>query len=130
MSHAEYLSNIFHDFGDVSIQLNYAMNTIVRSYRSEVQKGELEDANNKVLSLLCLSSTDDSNIANRRILQMKFLLSNYIEKNQLQEQIETITRKLKNKKELSNGEVSIVDSLIGLINREAEMAYRRMRSIL
>jgi len=59
MSHLSYFSDMFHNLGSLSIKLDKALNTMVRSYRTSVPVDDKEEAREKLLSFLSLLLEDE-----------------------------------------------------------------------
>ena len=58
MSYLSYFSDMFHNLGSLSIELDKALNTMVRSYRTSVPDLDKEEAKEKLLSFLLLLSEE------------------------------------------------------------------------
>jgi hypothetical protein len=73
MSHLSYFSDMFHNLGSLSIKLDKALNTMVRSYRTSVPANDIEEAKGKLLSFLSLLS-EEGETPPAKILQIRKVL--------------------------------------------------------
>lgn len=125
MSHLSYFSDMFHNLGGLSIALDKALNTMVRSYRTSVPTKDKKDAKEKLLNFLALLSEDEASPA--KILQIRKGLEEFITHQSIGPKIDLIREKIDSGKKLSKPEIDILDDLINQISHQATVAFRRMR---
>lgn len=125
MSHLSYFSDMFHNLGSLSIKLDKALNTMVRSYRATVPDNDIEEAKGKLLSFLSLLSEDETSPG--KIQQIRKELEEFITRKSIGPQIDLIRDKIESGKQLSIQEIDILDDLISQISYQATVAFRRMR---
>lgn len=130
MSNTVYFSDMFHDFGDFSIELNNALNTLVRSYRKNLSTNDIEKAKEKLLTLLTLIVEQEGKIDSLRNRQVKRILEDFVKKNNVTAEVNSIQKKIEKDEKLSESEIDILDDLISQISREATAAFRRMRKVI
>ena len=127
MSHLSYFSEMFHNLGSLSIELDKALNTMVRSYRTSVPYNDKEQAKEKLLSFLSLLSEEEGETPPAKILQIRKGLEEFIKRQSIGPQIDLIRNKIESGKQLSIQEIDIFDGLINQISHQATVAFRRMR---
>lgn len=127
MSHLSYFSDIFHSLGNSSIELDNAMNTLVRSYRTDVLHNVKEQAKEKLLSLLSLLCEDDEEPISPVDQQIKKALKDFMVKQNITSKVDSIRKKIESEEKLSELEIDILDDLISQISHQATVAFRRMR---
>jgi hypothetical protein len=127
MSHLSYFSEMFHNLGSLSIELDKALNTMVRSYRTSVPYNDKEQAKEKLLSFLSLLSEEEGETPPAKILQIRKGLEEFIKRQSIDPQIDLIRDKIESGKKLSIHEINILDDLINQISHQATVAFRRMR---
>jgi hypothetical protein len=125
MSHLSYFSDMFHNLGSLSIELDKALNTMVRSYRASVPANDKKEAEEKLLSFISLLSEDEASPG--KILQVRKELEKFITRKSIGPQIDLIREKIGSGKKLSIQEIDILDDLINQISHQATVAFRRMR---
>ncbi len=125
MSHLSYFSDMFHNLGSLSIKLDKALNTMVRSYRTSVPANDIEEAKGKLLSFLSLLSEDEASPG--KIQQIRKELEEFITRKSIGPNIDLIHEKIESGKELSIQEIDILDDLINQVSHQATVAFRRMR---
>ncbi len=125
MSHLSYFSDMFHNLGDFSIELDKALNMLVRSYRTSVPANEKEEAKERLLSFLSLLSEDDASPG--KVQQIKKELKIFITSKSIGPKIKLIRDKIESGEKLSKPEIDILDDLINQISHQATVAFRRMR---
>jgi hypothetical protein len=125
MSHLNYFSDMFHNLGRLSIKLDNALNTIVRSYRTSVPANDIEEAKEKLLSFLSLFSEDEASPG--KIQQIRKELEEFITGKSIGPTIDLIREKIEAGNKLSIQEIDILDDLINQISHQATVAFRRMR---
>jgi hypothetical protein len=125
MSHLSYFSDMFHNLGSLSIELNKALNTMVRSYRKSLPDNDKEEAKEKLLSFLALLSENEASPA--KILQIRKGLEEFITRQSIGPKIDLIREKIESGTKLSKPEIDILDDLINQISHQATVAFRRMR---
>ena len=125
MSHLSYFSDMFHNLGSLSIKLDKALNTMVRSYRTSVSDNDIEEAKGKLLSFLSLFSEDEASPG--KIQQIRKELEEFITGKSIAPNIDLIREKIEAGKQLSIQEIDILDDLINQISHQATVAFRRMR---
>jgi hypothetical protein len=125
MSHLSYFSDMFHNLGSLSIKLDKALNTMVRSYRTSVSDNDIEEAKGKLLSFLSLFSEDEASPG--KIQQIRKELEEFIACKSIGPNIDLIRDKIESGKKLSIQEINILDDLIKQISHQATVAFRRMR---
>lgn len=127
MSHLSYFSDMFHSLGNSSIELDNAMNTLVRSYRTDVLPNVKEQAKEKLLSLLSLLCEDDEEPVSPGDQQIKKALKDFMMKQDIISRVDLIREKIESEEKLSELEIAILDDVISQISRQATVAFRRMR---
>jgi len=127
VSNVSYFSEMFHNLGGLSIELDKALNIMVRSYRKEVSAIDKEDAQKTLLSFLWLLLEEDEKALELNTQKIRQVLEAFIAQQKIESEINSIHKKLESGKELLNKEISILDSLIGQISNQASKAFRRMR---
>jgi len=127
MSHLSYFSDMFHNLGSLSIELDKVLNTMVRSYRTSVPYNDKEQAKEKLLSFLSLLSEEEGETPPAKILQIRKGLEEFIKRQSIGPQIDLIRDKIESGKQLSIQEIDILDDLINQISHQATVAFRRMR---
>jgi hypothetical protein len=125
MSHLSYFSDMFHNLGSFSIELDKALNTMVRSYRTSVPADEKEEAKGKLLGFLSLLSEDDASAG--KVQQIRKELEVFITSKSIGPKIDLIREKIESGLKLSKPEIDILDDLINQISHQATVAFRRMR---
>lgn len=125
MSHLNYFSDMFHNLGSLSIKLDKALNTMVRSYRTSVPASDREEAKEKLLSFLSLLSEDEAFPG--KIQQIRKELEEFITRKNIGPQIDSIREKIEAGKKLTIQEINILDDLINQISHQATVAFRKMR---
>jgi hypothetical protein len=125
MSHLSYFSNMFHNLGSLSIKLDKALNTMVRSYRTSVPASDREEAKEKLLSFLSLLS--EVEVSPGKIQQIRKELEEFITGKSIGPTIDLIREKIESGKQLSIQEINILDDLINQISHQATVAFRKMR---
>lgn len=127
MSHLSYFSDMFHNFGSLSIELDKALNTMVRSYRTSVPDRDKEDAKEKLLSFFSLFSEEGEEATQAKIQQIRKVLEEFITRQSIGPKIGLIREKIESGKKLSKPEIDILDDLITQVSHQATIAFRRMR---
>ncbi|UCH92583.1 MAG: hypothetical protein JSV88_20115 [Candidatus Aminicenantes bacterium] len=127
MSHLSYFSDMFHNLGSLSIELDKALNTMVRSYRTSVPDSDKEEAKEKLLSFLSLLSEKGEDASPVKINQIRKGLEEFITRQSIGPKINLIREKIESGKKLSKPEIDILDDLINQISHKATAAFRRMR---
>ncbi len=128
MSHLGYFADMFHNFGSLSIELDNALNTIVRSFRSKVLENKKEEAKEKLSAFLSfLLEEDENKPVELSFLRIKQFLSEFIKEQEISQQVEMIRQKIMQEKKLSGSEVNMLDDLISQISRQATVAFRKIR---
>jgi hypothetical protein len=127
MSHLSYFSDIFHNFGNLSIELDKALNTIIRSYRTSVPINDIEEANEKLISFLSLFSKKEEGEPSGKVQQIRQGLDEFIERQNIGPKIDLIRQGIESGKELTKLEIDILDELISQVSSQATAAFRRMR---
>lgn len=127
MSHLSYFSDMFHNFGSLSIELDKALNIVVRSYRTSVPHNETEEAIEKLLGFLSLLSDEGEDAPPGKAQQIRKELEAFIASQSIGQKVELIRKKIESGKILSKPEIDILDDLISQISRQATAAFQRMR---
>lgn len=127
MSSLSYFSNMFHNLGSLSIKLDKALNTMVRSYRKSVPENDKKEAKEKLLSFLSLLSEEGEGAYTAKNRQTRKELKEFITHQSIGPKIDLIREKIESGKELSKQEIDILDDLVTQISRQATAAFRRMR---
>ena len=130
MSDVGYFSNMFHDFGDLSVDLDDALNILVRSYRTEVSESEKKQAKKNLLALLTLILEDTGASLPIRDQQIRQFLKDFMEGKSMTPQVEGIRKKIESDEKLFDSEINILDELISQISHQATVAFRRMRKAI
>jgi hypothetical protein len=130
MSDVGYFSNMFHDFGDLSVELDDALNILVRSYRTEVSESEKKQAKKNLLALLTLILEDTGGSLPIRDQQIRQFLKDFMEGKSMTSQVEGIRKKIESDEKLFDSEINILDELISQISHQATVAFRRMRKVI
>jgi hypothetical protein len=130
MSDVGYFSNMFHDFGDLSVELDDALNILVRSYRTEVSESEKKQAKKNLLALLTLILEDTEGSLPIRHQQIRQFLKDFMEGKSMTSQVEGIRKKIESDEKLFASEINILDELISQISHQATVAFRRMRKVI
>ena len=126
MSHLSYFSDIFHNFGNLSIELDKALNTVIRSYRTSVPINDIEKANEKLISFLSLLSKKEEDPSGK-VQQIKQGLDKFIVRQNIGLKIDLIRQGIESGKKLTKPEIDILDDLISQVSSQATAAFRRMR---
>ena len=127
MSHLSYFSDMFHNLGNLSIELDKALNIVVRSYRTFVPNNDKEEAKEKLLSFLAFLSEKGEDDSPARFQQIRKGLEDFIARQSIGPKIDPLRKKIESGKELSKAEINIFDELISQISHQATAAFRRMR---
>ncbi len=127
MSHLSYFSDMFHNLGSLSIELDKALNTMVRSYRTSVPDNDKEEAKEKLLNFLSLLSEEGEAASPAKIQQIRKVLEEFITRQSIGPKIGLIREKIESGKELSKPEIDDLDDLITQVSHQATIAFRRMR---
>ena len=126
MSHLSYFSDIFHNFGNLSIELDKTLNTVIRSYRTSVPINDIEKANEKLISFLSLLSKKEEDPSGK-VQQIKQGLDKFIVRQNIGLKIDLIRQGIESGKKLTKPEIDILDDLISQVSSQATAAFRRMR---
>jgi hypothetical protein len=131
MSNFGYFSDMFHDFGDLSIELDNALNVVVRSYRTKVSDEYKKQAKEKLLTLLSLLLEEDKGpIIPVSLHQLKKILKDFMTEQKITPKVNLIRKKIESEETLSESEINVLDDLISQISGQAAMAFRRMRKVI
>lgn len=125
MSRLSYFSDMFHNLGSLSIELNKALNTMARSYRTAVPDNDKKEAKEILSGFLSLLSEEDE-ASPPKMQQIRKGLEVFIKRQNIGPEIDLIRDKIESGKELSKPEIDIVDNLIIQISNQATTAFRRM----
>ena len=127
MSYLLYFSDIFHNFGDLSIDLDNAFNTIVRSFRTDVPENDKKSAKEKILNFLSIPLEEEKEPALVMVRQIREVLGDFIAERELKTKLQSIRIKIESGEKLSEKEINILDDLISKISYHATIAFRRMK---
>ncbi len=127
MSNIAYFSDMFHNLGDLTINLNESLNLLVRSYRTEVSERDKEEAKKELLSLLSIVLEKDNRSHPLWIQQISEILKTYLGKKGIQSTLDLIRQKIDSGKPLSTSDIAILGDLICQISQQATVAFRKMR---
>jgi hypothetical protein len=127
MSHLNYFSDMFHNLGSLSIEIDKALNTMVRSYRIPVPDNKKEDAKEKLFRFLTLFSEEGKEASSAKNHQIRKSLEEFITNQSIGPKIGLIREKIESGKKLSKSEIDILDDLITQVSHQATIAFRRMR---
>lgn len=130
MSNIAYFSDMFHNLGDLTINLNESLNLLVRSYRTEVSERDKEEAKKELLSLLSIVLEKDNRSHPLWIQQISEILKTYLGKKGIQSTLDLIRQKIDSGKPLSTSDIAILDDLISQISQQATVAFRKMRKAI
>lgn len=132
MSNIGYFSELFHSLGDLAIQLNDALNLLVRSYRTEVAAKQKKEAEKILLSFLDLALERDKKLESPwpQATQLKEILDDYLVKRKgVQSKLDLIHQRVQSGMPLSKYEIQLLDDVISQVNQQATIAFRKMRKV-
>ncbi|NIM85058.1 MAG: hypothetical protein GTN82_43050 [Candidatus Aminicenantes bacterium] len=131
MSNFGYFSDMFHDLGDLSIELDNALNVIVRAYRTKVSDEDKEKAREKLLTFLSLLLEEgEGPVIPLSLHHLKKILKDFIAEQRIISKVNSIRRKIESEETLSESEINVMDDLISQVSGQAAMAFRRMRKVI
>ena len=132
MSNIGYFSDVFHSLGDLAIELNDALNLLVRSYRTEVPARQKEEAEKILLLFLDLALGGDA-IAQPswpRASQIKEILDNFlVRRKEAQASLRQIHQHIQAGEPISKSKIRLMDDVISQINEQAAIAFKKMRKV-
>lgn len=126
MSYIGYFSDMFHHLGDLTIELNSALNIIVRSYRTKIPGRDLKYVQKKLLSFLDLILGRDTTSYSSWIQQTREVLVTLLAQKRLQTKLNLIRQKIDSGKHLSESEIQVLDDLIFQVSQQATFAFRKI----
>ena len=130
MSNIGYFSDIFHNLGDLAIELNDSLNLLVRSYRIEIGQREKKEAEKMLLTFLALEEDKIAQFPWPRGDKIKEILNAFLAKKKgTLSKLKMIHQNIYSGKRISKSDVQLLDDLISQINQEATIAFRKMRKI-
>jgi hypothetical protein len=128
MSDRGYFADTFRNLGNMTVDLNDALNLLVRSYRISIPGRELEDARDKLLSFLAIVLDIEEKNRSLWLQQLREVMKASLARRGGLPKLESIRDELKLNIELSQSEIDLLDSLISQAGQQATIAFRKLRS--
>ena len=128
MSDKAYFASSFRSLGKLTVDLNDALNLLVKSYRTAVSDNELEKAKLSLLSFLNMVLETGEEGQQLWLKQLEEVLKASTAKRGALLKLEPVRNKIDANIALSQSEIDLLDSLISQTGREATIAFRKLRN--
>ncbi|MBI4640912.1 MAG: hypothetical protein HY731_09470 [Candidatus Tectomicrobia bacterium] len=128
MSDRAYFADTFRNLGNLTVDLNDALNLLVRSYRTDISDQELEKAKKKLLSFLAIVLEAEEKGQSLWLQQLEEVLKASAAKKGGLPKLESIRKEIESNLTLSQSEIDLLDSLISQAGQQATIAFRKLRS--
>ncbi len=125
MSDRAYFADTFRNLGNMTVNLNDALNLLVRSYRVKIPNNEVEEARDRMLSFLTILLDVEEEGQSLWLQQLREALKSTIVRKGGLAKLDLIRKELKSKVKLSKPEVDFLDSLISQASHQATIAFRK-----
>lgn len=130
MSDRAYFANTFRRLGNLTVDLNDALNLLVRSYRADVPVLELQKAKERVLSFLAIVLEAEEKGQSLWLQQLKEVMKASAAKKGGLPKLEFIRKEIETNNPLSQQEIELLDNLISQASQQATIAFRKLRSAI
>lgn len=130
MSDRAYFADTFRSLGDLTVDLNDALNVLVRSYRADIPNEELQNAKEKLLSFLSIALDAEEKSESLWLQQLKEVMKASAAKKGGLPKLQFIRKKLESDIPISGQEIELLDNLISQASQQATIAFRKLRSAI
>lgn len=130
MSDRAYFADTFRSLGDLTVNLNDALNLLVRSYRADVPDRELQEGKESLLSFLDIVLEAGEKSQSLWLQQLKEVMKASAAKKGGLPKLESIRKKIETNIPLSQQEIELLDNLISQASQQATIAFRKLRSAI
>ena len=128
MSDRAYFADTFRNLGNLTVDLNDALNVLVRHYRTNVSDLQLEKARQRLLSFLAIVLEAEGKGQSLWLQQLEEVLKASAAKKRMLPQLESVRNKIESNDRLSQSEIDLLDNLISQAGQQATIAFRKLRN--